>query len=207
LARDASAFSRHELRRPRGEHKQKGSGGMIGPPEPGTSRYVVGLAIPHPVARLQSRTPLRQANKYTLSRSSGGRARGIRGERRFRRAGDWSGRPDPGAWCASAPPRKRRSSRYQASTDRQWAKTDSGASAARPTRIEGRRRPSAPASRRPASEAASRQRDEKRSLQGGRAKKAIPRSKESGHQGRRAGCARTDRKKEKDNLHLAPRAS
>src|SRR5262249_61023726 len=51
------------------------------------------------------------------------------------------------------------SSRYQASTDRQWAKTDSGASAARPTRIEGRRRPSAPASRRPASEAASRERD------------------------------------------------
>ena len=34
---------------------------MIGPAELGTSRYAVGLAIPRPVARLQSRTPLRQA--------------------------------------------------------------------------------------------------------------------------------------------------
>jgi hypothetical protein len=40
---------------------QKSSGGMVGPPEPGTSRYAVGLVIPHPVARLQSRTPLHQA--------------------------------------------------------------------------------------------------------------------------------------------------
>jgi hypothetical protein len=42
---------------------QKNSGGMFGPPEPGTSRYAVGLVIPHPVARLQSRTPLHQAEQ------------------------------------------------------------------------------------------------------------------------------------------------
>jgi hypothetical protein len=49
-----------------GGTKTKNSGGMVGPPEPGTSRYAVGLAIPHPVARLQSRTPLRQARPVYL---------------------------------------------------------------------------------------------------------------------------------------------
>jgi hypothetical protein len=39
----------------------KSSRGMVGPRELGTSRYAVGLAIPYPVARLQSRTPLHQA--------------------------------------------------------------------------------------------------------------------------------------------------
>jgi len=39
----------------------KSSRGMVGPRELGTSRYAIGLAIPHPVARLQSRTPLHQA--------------------------------------------------------------------------------------------------------------------------------------------------
>ena len=46
---------------------KKDSGGMVRPPESGTSRYAVGLTIPRPVARLQSRTPLRQARPvYTL---------------------------------------------------------------------------------------------------------------------------------------------
>jgi hypothetical protein len=45
------------------ESMKKDSGGMVGPPEPGTSRYAVGLVIPHPVARLQSRTPLHQAEQ------------------------------------------------------------------------------------------------------------------------------------------------
>lgn len=45
------------------EVQKKDSGGMVGPPESGTSRYAVGLVIPHPVARLQSRTPLHQAKQ------------------------------------------------------------------------------------------------------------------------------------------------
>ena len=44
----------------------KSSGGMVGPPEPATSRYAVGLVIPRPVARLQSRTPLHQAYHCSL---------------------------------------------------------------------------------------------------------------------------------------------
>jgi hypothetical protein len=43
--------------------REEDSGGMVGPPEPGTSRYAVGLAIPHPVARLQSQTPLHQTSQ------------------------------------------------------------------------------------------------------------------------------------------------
>jgi len=70
-------------------------------------------------------------------------------ERRFRRVEDWSGRPDVVPGGRKRHRRREGSSRYQASTDRQWAKTDSGASARRPTRIEGRRRhrPSEPAAR------------------------------------------------------------
>ena len=40
--------------------KGRRSSGGLWPPEPAPSR-TVGLAIPHPVARLQSRTPLHQA--------------------------------------------------------------------------------------------------------------------------------------------------
>src|SRR6266403_5039343 len=59
-ARDAGAFSRHELRRPR---KEKTPEAWLDLRSPATSRYAVGLAIPRPVARLQSRTPIRQAHK------------------------------------------------------------------------------------------------------------------------------------------------
>jgi hypothetical protein len=47
--------------------ESKSSRGMVGPQELGTSRYAVGLAIPHPVARLQSRTPLHQAGTLYLA--------------------------------------------------------------------------------------------------------------------------------------------
>src|SRR5262249_2767530 len=46
-----------------GASKDNDSGGLVGPPESGTSRYAVGLVIPRPVARLQSRTPLHQAEQ------------------------------------------------------------------------------------------------------------------------------------------------
>jgi hypothetical protein len=41
---------------------------MVGPPEPGTFRYAVGLGIPCPGARLQSRTPLPQAQRLSVFR-------------------------------------------------------------------------------------------------------------------------------------------
>jgi hypothetical protein len=59
------------------EGGRKSSGGMVGPPEPGTSRYAVGLVIPRPVARLQSRTPLHQAKPVYLA--DAGRQRRSRG--------------------------------------------------------------------------------------------------------------------------------
>ena len=121
---------------------QQSSAGLLGPAEPGTSRYAVGLAIPRPVACLQSRSPLHQAKEYSL-RVQAGQNRQGRFERNdgFVALKTGPGRSSLSPGVHSCHRRKEGSSRYQASTDRQWAKTDSGASvSSRPTRIEGRRR-------------------------------------------------------------------
>jgi hypothetical protein len=44
--------------------EERSSAGRVRPAEPGTFRYALGLAIPRPVARLQSRSPLHQAQEY-----------------------------------------------------------------------------------------------------------------------------------------------
>jgi hypothetical protein len=62
------AFCRHELRRPKGNRVRFAgmNSGVPRAPETGRPRSprlgrAVGLVIPRPVARLQSRTPLHQA--------------------------------------------------------------------------------------------------------------------------------------------------
>jgi hypothetical protein len=87
------------------------------------------------------RAGLRFARQTSIPAGQGN-AKEIRVQRRSRRVEDWSGRPDVLPGVRKRHRRRDGSTRYQASTDRQWANTDSGASVRRPTRIEGSRRPS-----------------------------------------------------------------
>jgi len=89
----------------------------------------VGLSIPQRVARLQSPPPLPQARKHSMTfMTSATSAKNTGDDVRV------ASRTGPGdrhrsGWLARSP-RVRRVVPVQASADRQWANTDSGASAA-----------------------------------------------------------------------------
>ena len=124
------AFSRHELRRPRGD-KQKapeawlttGARYLSVRRRPGYSSSGCTPAEPDSASPGKTSLPRECRASKEIKR--------IRVERRFRRVEDWSGRPDAFPGGRKGHRRREGSSRYQASTDRQWAKTESGASTRR----------------------------------------------------------------------------
>src|ERR1700732_2002717 len=76
-----------------GDRKEQKAPQACDPAEPRTSRYAVGLAIPRPVARLQSRSLLHQAQEYNSWVRTGQNTQRALEERRLRRVEDWTGRP------------------------------------------------------------------------------------------------------------------